>query len=709
MTATDARPVRAEDAFDVPAVAAWLAAHADPARAGVDLSAVPEVRQFAGGVSNLTYLLRYPDGDLVLRRPPRGEHTGTAHDVAREYRVQDALGRVLPHVPRTVALCEDTAVIGTPFSVVRRVEGPIPRRSLPPGVDLDREQVARLCRNVVDMLVDLHAVDVRAAGLAGLDRGPGYVRRQEENWTKRYARARTRDVPAFARVTAWLAEHQPADRPHTLVHNDFRFDNVVLDPADPTRPVGLLDWELATVGDPLVDLASALGYWIQADDGPLMRRFSRQPTTLPGMMTREQVVAYYSARTGQRVTNAEWAWYEVFGLFRVAVIAQQVWARYRAGQTTNPAFRSFGLAVRLLERRCLAVIRRAGRLTPDRAAAQVGSPLLTRRRIRPRRWTPPAFADPGPTAPLRVARRLPTGDSGPEDVLFDDAGLVVTGLRDGSVVRIDPVTGERTPVGRTGGRPLGVEPRADGSVLVCDHDLGLLRVGVSGDVEVLVSEVDGEPVTFASNVVAAPDGTVWFTTSTTRWDVEHHLGDFFEHSATGRLVRRDPDGTVTTVLSGLGFANGLVRAPDGSHLLLAETSRYRVLRYWLTGERAGTTEPLVENLPGFPDNASLGSDGLLWVAIAAPRNALLDRLLPLPGVLRLLLWNVPERVRPEATPIAWVMAFDPVDGRRVHDLRATDAGYGFVTAVAERGGTLVASGLHEDDVVVLESPGQRTV
>ncbi|MGY1795980.1 phosphotransferase [Geodermatophilus sp. SYSU D00525] len=707
--ADGARPVRAEDAFDVAAVAAWLAAHADPARAGVDLSAVPEVRQFAGGVSNLTYLLRYPDGDLVLRRPPRGEHTATAHDVAREYRVQDALGRVLPHVPRTVALCEDTAVVGTPFSVVRRVEGPIPRRSLPPGVDLDREQVARLCRNVVDLLVDLHAVDVEAAGLADLDRGPGYVRRQVENWTKRYARARTRDVPAFTRVTAWLAEHQPSDRPHTLVHNDFRFDNVVLDPTDPTRPAGLLDWELATVGDPLVDLAGALGYWIQADDGPLVRRFSRQPTTLPGMMTREQVVAYYSARTGQRVSNAEWAWYEVFGLFRVAVIAQQVWARYRAGQTTNPAFRSFGLAVRLLERRCLAVVRRAGRLTPDRAAAQVGSPLLTRRRIRPRRWTPPAFADPGPTAPFRVARRLPTGDSGPEDVLFDDAGLVVTGLRDGSVVRIDPVSGERTLVGRTGGRPLGVEPCADGSVLVCDHDRGLLRMFPDGGVEVLVSEVDGEPVTFASNVVAAPDGTVWFTTSTGRWDVEHHLGDMFEHSATGRLVRRDPDGTVTTVLSGLGFANGLVGAPDGSHLLVAETARYRVLRHWLTGPRAGTTEPLVENLPGFPDNASLGSDGLVWVAIAAPRNALLDRLLPLPGVLRLLLWNVPERVRPEATPIAWVMAFDPADGRRVHDLRATDAGYGFVTAVAERDGTLVASGLHEDDVVVLEPPGQRTV
>ncbi|SNS45819.1 Strictosidine synthase [Geodermatophilus saharensis] len=279
---------------------------------------------------------------------------------------------------------------------------------------------------------------------------------------------------------------------------------------------------------------------------------------------------------------------------------------------------------------------------------------------------------------------------------------MVTGLRDGSVVRVDPATGARTLVGRTGGRPLGVEPCADGGVLVCDHDRGLLRLSPGGGVEVLVAEVDGEPVTFASNVTSAPDGTVWFTTSTSRWDLEHHVGDLFEHSATGRLVRRDPDGTVTTVLSGLGFANGLVLAPDGSHLLVAETSRYRVLRHWLTGPRAGSTEPLVEGLPGFPDNVSLGSDGLLWVAIAAPRNALLDRLLPLPGVLRLALWNVPERVRPRATPIAWVMAFDPADGRRVHDLRSTEAGYGFVTAVAERDGTVVVAGLHEDDLAVLE-------
>jgi aminoglycoside phosphotransferase (APT) family kinase protein len=370
---SDGRQVRAEDAFDVAAVAGWLATHADPERAGVDLAAVPEVRQFSGGVSNLTYLLRYPDGDLVLRRPPRGAHRGSAHDVAREHRIQTALGRVLPTVPTTVALCEDTAVIGTPFYVMRRIVGPIPRKELPRDVHLCEAEVARLCGNVVDLLADLHGVDVAAAGLAELDRGPGYVRRQVEGWSERYRRARTWNVGTFGSVMRWLDENQPADRPHVLVHNDFRFDNVVLDPADPTRPIGLLDWELATVGDPLMDLASALGYWVQADDGRLLQLFRRQPTHLPGMLTREQVVARYGERTGTRVTHREWLWYEVFGLFRVAVIAQQVYQRYLSKQTTDPQFRLFGVAVVVLELRCRRLVRRARRMGSGQADRIVGS------------------------------------------------------------------------------------------------------------------------------------------------------------------------------------------------------------------------------------------------------------------------------------------------------------------------------------------------
>jgi sugar lactone lactonase YvrE len=319
---------------------------------------------------------------------------------------------------------------------------------------------------------------------------------------------------------------------------------------------------------------------------------------------------------------------------------------------------------------------------------------MTRRLIRPRQWTPPALADAGPTAELAIARRLPTGGQGPEDVVFDHEGKVVCGLADGSIVRLDPVTGERETVARTGGRPLGLHPRADGSLLVCDHDKGLLLVHPGGAVEVLVGDV-----AFASNVVEAGDGTIWFTTSSTRWDLDHYEGDVFEHSGTGRLLRRDPDGTVTTVLGDLKFANGLVLAPDESHLLVAETAGYRIQRHF----RDGRTEIFAENLPGFPDNMWLGSDGLLWVAIAAPRNALLDRLLPLPGVLRLLVWNLPAAVRPKAVPIAWAMAFD-LDGRLVHDLRTADGSYGFVTSVAEHDGTVVLGSLTEADVAVVERP-----
>ncbi|MFD3588225.1 phosphotransferase family protein [Streptomyces sp. NPDC058683] len=368
-----ARPVRDEDAFDVAAMAAWLAENATPGSTEADLSVVPEARQFSGGVSNLTYLLRYPDGDLILRRPPKGTHRNGAHDMGREHRIQTQLGQFLPYVPRTVALCEDPTVIGSPFYVMQRLVGLIPRRDLPRGVVLDREQTAALCRNVIDLLVDLHAVDLTATGLADLGKGDGYVRRQVEGWSERYRKARTWNVGSFERVMRWLADHQPADRPHTLVHNDFRFDNVVLDPENPTRPVGLLDWELATVGDPMMDLANGLGYWVQADDGRHLQAFRRQPTQLPGMMTREEVVAHYCSRTGTRVTHREWAWYQVFGLFRVAVIAQQVYQRYLARQTTNKQFRYFGIAVVLLELRCRRIVSAAVRMSPDIADAQVGS------------------------------------------------------------------------------------------------------------------------------------------------------------------------------------------------------------------------------------------------------------------------------------------------------------------------------------------------
>ena len=332
---------------------------------------------------------------------------------------------------------------------------------------------------------------------------------------------------------------------------------------------------------------------------------------------------------------------------------------------------------------------------------------MPRRLISPRRWTPPAApTNEGRTArtsELAIKRRLPTGGHGPEDVRIDADGRIVTGLADGAIVRLDADTGAREVVGNTRGRPLGVLPSADGSVLVCDDRRGLLRMASDGAVTVLAGSVDGQPIIFASNVVEGADGTIWFTTSTSRWHVEHFDGDIIEHSCTGKLIRVTPDGEVTTLVPGLAFGNGLVLAPDGGSLLYAETAAYRVMRYWLTGPRAGRSEPFVDDLPGFPDNMSRGADGLLWVAMAAPRNGLLDRILPLPGVLRLVVWNLPSVLRPAPERISWVMAFDE-DGVLVHDLRSTTADYHFVTAVVERGDELVLSSLEEDDVLVAELP-----
>ncbi|HST55445.1 MAG TPA: phosphotransferase family protein [Solirubrobacteraceae bacterium] len=347
--------VRDEDAFDVAAVDTWLRVHA---RAYVDqhqLSGLPQVRQFSGGASNLTYLLTYPERELILRRPPAGTKAASAHDMAREYRIQQALAAAYPYVPRMVALCDEPHVLDSQFYVMERVHGTILRARMPPELGLDAAATRRLCVSAIERLVELHRVDPVAAGLAELNRGRGYVRRQVDGWSERFRAARTWNVPSFERNMRWLAEHQPDDVASCVVHNDFRLDNLVLAPDDPQRIVGVLDWEMATIGDPLMDLGAALAYWVQADDDRVMHALRRQPTHLPGMLTRAEVVEQYAHASGRAVE--QWTFYEVFGLFRLAVIVQQIYRRYHQRQTRNPAFRHYWLAVRYLDRRCRRLVR----------------------------------------------------------------------------------------------------------------------------------------------------------------------------------------------------------------------------------------------------------------------------------------------------------------------------------------------------------------
>lgn len=348
----DASAVRAEDAFDVDRLCTWLGDR------DLVVSTRPEVRQFSGGASNLTYLLRFPDRDLILRRPPGGHKSAGAHDMSREYRIQHALRPVFEYVPTTVGLCEDVEVIGTPFYVMERVDGHIPRQEFPPEMVLSADEVTTLCTRSLDVLVDLHQLDPAAAELDWLSRGAGYIHRQLRGWSKRYRQAVTPDVGDFEAVMIWLDENEPPDERSCLIHNDFRFDNLVFGREHPYSPVGLLDWELATIGHPLMDLGGALAYWIEPDDEPELHHFRRQPTQVAGMLSRRQVVDYYCNRTNIGLSDREWAFYEVFGLFRTAAICQQIYYRYFHGQTTNPAFADFGRLTLLMERRSLELIGR---------------------------------------------------------------------------------------------------------------------------------------------------------------------------------------------------------------------------------------------------------------------------------------------------------------------------------------------------------------
>lgn len=321
-----------------------------------DLTGELRVGQFPGGASNLTYLLQYDNRELILRRPPFGKKAKSAHDMVREAQIMRALRPVYPYVPEVLAICQDAEVMGCDFYVMSRLVGLIPRQDFPPALGLTPEKTRELCESVIDRLIELHQVDVHKAGLESLGKGQGYVGRQVGGWSERYRNARTPDVGDFEEVMAWLQQKMPAaDSATTLIHNDFRLDNVVLDPDQPSRVIGVLDWEMATLGDPLMDLGCALAYWVQADDDPFFQQMRRQPTSAPGMMTRAEVLAWYGKKTGYDVSHFDF--YSIFGLFRLAVIMQQIYYRFYHGQTQDKRFAMFGPAVNYMEQRCKKLMR----------------------------------------------------------------------------------------------------------------------------------------------------------------------------------------------------------------------------------------------------------------------------------------------------------------------------------------------------------------
>jgi aminoglycoside phosphotransferase (APT) family kinase protein len=348
-----ARAVRGGEELPLEPLRAWLAERLPEIMREAGGSPL-EVEQFPGGFSNLTYLLRLGPRELVLRRPPRGSDVRTAHDMGREHRILKALHAVYPKAPRALAECEDAAVIGAPFYVMERVRGVILRDGARlPDAALGPDTMARLSAALVDGLVELHAVDFAACGLGGLGRPEGYVGRQVTGWTERWTKSRTDDVPDVEAAAAWLSRNQPADGAPALIHNDFKYDNLVLDPGL-ERILAVLDWEMATLGDPLLDLGTSLGYWLDPDDPAGWRELGFLGLTArPGNLNRAGVVERYARTSGRDPGDGVFLY--AFGLFKISVIAQQIFARFQRELTRDPRFAGLGQVVRA----CGAQARRA--------------------------------------------------------------------------------------------------------------------------------------------------------------------------------------------------------------------------------------------------------------------------------------------------------------------------------------------------------------
>lgn len=297
---------------------------------------IHRIRQFPGGFSNLTYLVETNLGTWVLRRPPRGAAIQSAHDMAREFRTLQKLRSIYGRIPAPILLCEDPDVLGAPFYLMERVEGIILRNAPPAELDLNPQRMRAISEAAVDNLALLHQIDIQTTGLTELGKIEGYVARQVAGWTKRYRNAQTDDIPEMEAIAHWMETHQPEDGCPGLIHNDYKYDNLVLDSQEPARILAVLDWEMATVGDTRMDLGTSLAYWSEAAEAAAMPLAAANLTWLPGNLTRQEVVERYSHATGHDLANV--LFYYVYGTFKIAVIIQQIYTRWKRGHSNDPRF-----------------------------------------------------------------------------------------------------------------------------------------------------------------------------------------------------------------------------------------------------------------------------------------------------------------------------------------------------------------------------------
>lgn len=343
------KPVRKDEQLD------WNALDRHLKTVIPNLAGKPEVSQFHGGNSNLTYRIHYATEDLVVRRPPFGTKAKSAHSMIREYRIMNSLKPVYPAVPDTLYYSDDESIIGSEFYVMRQVPGQVIKETIPPQWQFTSQDTRRFCLSFWDKLIELHQVDYLAAGLADFGHPEGYAKRQVLGWNGRFERAMTADVSDFIDVRDWLAENIPAqNNRHAVLHGDFRIDNVILSKEDPCHILAVLDWEICALGDPLMDLGNALAYWTQADDPVYLKNLITQPSAAPGMLRRREILDYYQQKTG--TDTSDFIFYEVYGYWRNAVILQQIYYRFFHGQTADQRFKIFGQLVEQLGRHCRMLI-----------------------------------------------------------------------------------------------------------------------------------------------------------------------------------------------------------------------------------------------------------------------------------------------------------------------------------------------------------------
>jgi aminoglycoside phosphotransferase (APT) family kinase protein len=348
MKIDQAQQVREEDRIDEKALSHYLKLNLDDFCANDTLT----IKQFIGGASNLTYLLEWHNQRVILRTSPCGANIKSAHDMGREFKVLSQLKPHFDYAPAPLLMCDDESIIGRPFYLMEKVDGIIPRKSFP--LPVSSQQARKICEQLIGVHVALHEIDIEKTGLIDLGYPQGYVSRQISGWIKRYKNACIDSSLDATELMTWLESNQKDDEKSCVIHNDYKLDNVILSATEPTKIIAVLDWEMTTIGSPLMDLGCSLAYWIEKNDAPAMQAIRMMPTQIDGMMTRDEIVDYYAQLRGMTINNFNF--YYVFGLFRLAVIVQQIYKRYATGKTSNPAFKGFGEIAKILIRQAESLV-----------------------------------------------------------------------------------------------------------------------------------------------------------------------------------------------------------------------------------------------------------------------------------------------------------------------------------------------------------------